>query len=84
MLQTIDERALANLSRLHVHVHVDVQVWSGVSSLMIGPATRATIGVKLAFLEADSLLQLEAIRDLLLLGGVARVALCAFISANKR
>lgn len=34
---------------------------------MIGPATRATIGVKLAFLEADSVLQLEAIRDLLLL-----------------
>lgn len=34
---------------------------------MIGPATRATIGVKLAFLEADSLLQLDAIRDLLLL-----------------
>lgn len=51
---------------------------------MIGPATRATIGVKLAFLEADSLLQLDAIRDLLLLGGVARVALYAFISANKR
>lgn len=61
MLQTIDERALANLSRLRVQV----QVWSGVASLMIGPAARATIGVKLAFLEADLVLQLDAIRDLL-------------------
>lgn len=56
--KTIDERALANVSKS----------MSGVESLMIGHATRATIGVKLAFLEAasGSSLQLEAIRELCL------------------